>query len=199
MQINRYRYPESSFLSVDKDMDIIIGWLLKNDRFKKLLFYTDKNALSSPNLTEEQTVELMGKNIKRVPKLYVDGSILNQMIISFDNFTPNMNNPEFRDNIITFDIICHFDQWELRDNQLRPYRIAAEIDTAFNGRHLTGIGKLDFMGMNQIILNDEFAGLTLMYSAIHGGEDNVGMPNPADEKDYKDFFNALYNPEEFST
>lgn len=37
MKIDRYRYPESSFLSVDKDMDIIIGWLLKNDRFKKML------------------------------------------------------------------------------------------------------------------------------------------------------------------
>lgn len=58
-------------------MDIIIGWLLKNDRFKNLLYYTEKNALKSPKLTEEQTVELMGKNIKRVPKLYVDGSVLN--------------------------------------------------------------------------------------------------------------------------
>jgi len=58
-------------------MDIIFGWLLKDERFKRLLYYTEKDALDKSNLTEEQTVELMGKNIKRVPKLYVDGSVLN--------------------------------------------------------------------------------------------------------------------------
>ncbi|MBR2506920.1 MAG: hypothetical protein IKB70_08515 [Bacilli bacterium] len=56
----------------------------------------------------------MGKNIKIVPKLYVDGSVLNYIIISFDNFTQS-GNPEFRDSIIEFDIICHFDQWHLQD------------------------------------------------------------------------------------
>lgn len=197
MQINRYRYPESSFLSVDKDMDIIIGWLLKNDRFKKMLYYTDRDALKKPNLTEQQSVDLAGKNIKKVPKLYVDGSVLNYVILSFDNFVSNPTNPEFRDNVIVFDIICHFDQWELLDNQLRPYRLAAEIDTTFNGRHLTGIGTIEFMGMNQIILNDEFAGLTLMYRTVHGGEDNYGMPNPSDNEEYIKDFNKLFNPEEF--
>ena len=38
-------------------------------------------------------------------------------------------------------------------------------------KHLAGIGETQFMGANQIILNDEFAGLTLIYKAIHGGED----------------------------
>jgi hypothetical protein len=51
---------------------------------------------------------LFGKNIKQVPKLSVDGSVLNYIIVSFDNFTPS-SNPEFRDNVIEFDIICHFD------------------------------------------------------------------------------------------
>jgi hypothetical protein len=48
------------------------------------------------------------KNIKIVPKLYVDGSVLNYILITFNNFTPS-GNPEFRDNIIEFDIICHYD------------------------------------------------------------------------------------------
>jgi len=106
---------------------------------------------------------LFGKNIKIVPKLYVDGSVLNYIIINFDNFTPNGNNPEFRDNIVEFDIICHFDQWQLDDFQLRPYRIAAELDSMFDEKHLTGIGTLQFLGANQIILTDEFAGLCLMF------------------------------------
>ena len=63
----------------------------------------------------------------------------------------------------------------------------------FNNQHLTGIGELHFMGANQIILNDEFAGLTLMYEAVHGGEDKVTAPNPQDNQKMIDDFNELHN------
>ena len=193
MRIENYHIPQSSFLSVDKDMMIISEWMLKNKMLKKLLHYTTRDAAKRPNLGEDESYELFNKNIKMVPKLYVDGSVLNYIIISFDNFTLNANNPEFRDNIVSFDIVCHFDQWQLEDFQLRPYRIAAEIDSMFNNKHLTGIGTLQFLGANQIVINDEFAGLTLMYSAIHGGEDKRGMPNPADNAQFEQDFNELFN------
>ena len=104
-----YSYPKSSFLSMEKDMSIIVNMILKNERLKKMLHYTTKDCLSKPNLTEDQSLELFGKNIKLVPKLIVDGSVLNYIIVSFDNFSVNPTNPEFRDNLIEFDIICHFD------------------------------------------------------------------------------------------
>jgi hypothetical protein len=132
---------------------------------------------------------LFGKNIKIVPKLSVDGSVLNYVIINFDNFTPNATNPEFRDNVIEFDIICHFDQWHLKDYQLRPYRIAAEIDSMFNNKHLTGIGTLQFAGASQMVMSDEFAGLCLIYYAIHGGEDKKIMLNPDDEDTFLNNYN----------
>ena len=190
-----YFYPHSSFLSVEKDMEIISNMLIKNDNLKRLLYYTSKDCLSRPKLTEDQTLEMFGKNIKQIPKLYVDGSVLNYIIIGFDNFTPNGTNPEFRDNIIEFDIICHFDQWQLKDFKLRPYRIAAEIDSMFNEKHLTGIGKLEFLGANQIILTDEYAGICLMYSAVHGEEDKKNMPNPMDEEQFIENFDKIFNEE----
>ena len=175
--------PKSSFLSTEKDMNLIVSAMIKNERLKRLLHYTSADALNRKNLTEDETLELFGKNIKIVPKLIVDKSVLNYVIISFDNFVPS-GNPEFRDNIIEFDIICHFDQWNLKDFALRPYKIAAEIDSMFNGKHLTGIGELNFIGANQIILTDEFAGLCLMYEAVHGEEDKKFMPNPTDEQQF---------------
>ena len=181
---------KSSFLSTEKDMNLIVSAILKNERLKRLLHYTTRDALNRKNLTEDESLELFGKNIKLVPKLAVDNSVLNYIIISFDNFTPS-GNPEFRDNIIEFDIICHFDQWQLQDFALRPYKIAGEIDSMFNGKHLTGIGELNFLGMNQIILTDEFAGLCLMYSAVHGEEDKKFMPNPADEEQFQQDWEAF--------
>ena len=193
MKIINYQFPKSSFLAMEKDLQIITDLFFKNDRLKKLLFHTVPSAMDERILTPEETYGLFGKNIKIVPKLYIDGSVLNYIIINFDNFTPNATNPEFRDNVVSFDIICHFDQWDLNDFKLRPYKIAAEIDTMFNNKHLTGIGELQFLGANQIILNDEFAGLSLMYSAIQGEEDKKKMPNPADEEQFIEDFNKMFN------
>ena len=190
MRIDNVKMPKSSFLSMEKDTSLIMNKMLDNPRLKTLLYYTSKDALNRPNLNEDQSLDLINKNIKIVPKLYVDGSVLNYIVINFKNFTPSKN-PEFRDNIIEFDIVCHFDQWQLQDFALRPYKIAAEIDSMFNNTHLTGIGLLQFVGATQTVLTDEFAGVCLLYEATHGGEDKKFMPNPKDEERFQQDFEQM--------
>ena len=188
-----YSYPKSSFLSTEKDTGIIVNMMMKNDRLKKMLYYTSRDCLSKPKLTEDQTLSLFGKQIKLIPKICVDDTVQNYIIISFDNFSQNDTNSEFRDNLIEFDIICHFDQWHMKDFELRPYKIAAELDSMFDRKHLTGIGELQFLGANQMVYTDEFAGICLMYVAVHGEEDKKKMPNPNDEEDFINNFNAIFN------
>ena len=125
--------------------------------------------------------------------MYVDDTVQNYIIVSFDNFSQNDTNPEFRDNLVEFDIICHFDQWHMKDFELRPYKIAAELDSMFDKKHLTGIGELQFLGANQIVYTDEYAGICLMYVAVHGEEDKKKMPNPNDEDDFINNFNSMFN------
>ena len=193
MKIEGFKIPKSSFLSVEKDMNLIIDKLLANKRLLRLLKYTTKDCINQPNPSEDEELEMVGKNIKSVPKLTVDGSVLNYVIVNFDNFTPNMTNPEFRDNIIQFDIICHYDQWQLAEGQLRPYRIAAEIDSMFDGSHLTGIGTLNFIGASQMIVSDEYAGITLLYNAIHGEEDKKGFANPEHTEQFEQEFKEMWD------
>ncbi len=73
MKIQSYTYPKSSFLSAEKDMNIIVDRIMKNDRLKKMLYYNTRDCLDKPKLTEDETIEMFGKQIKIVPKLYVDG------------------------------------------------------------------------------------------------------------------------------
>ena len=195
MKIETYSFPKSSFLAVDKDMELLVNLFLKNERLKKLLYYDVPNALNQENVPQEKALEMFGKQIKIVPKLKVDQPEFCYIIISFDNFTPNITNPEFRDNIISFDIICHFDQWNLGNFALRPYKIAAEIDSMLNRKRLTGIGTVEFLGASQIILSDEFAGLTLMYQTIHGydGEDSKYAMNPKEQADINLNWDNIYN------
>lgn len=190
MNIKGYLQPKSSFLSVEKDMELLIDKLLANKRLQKYLYYTDKDPMSKPNLTSEQASELFNTNIKIVPKIYVDRSVLQYILIQFDNFTPSKN-PEFRDNTIEFDIICHFDQWQLTDFKLRPYRIAAELDSMLNNQRLTGIGKLEFISANEILLTDEYAGLCLMYRTYHGEEDKKFFNDPVEDEQFIQDFNEM--------
>ena len=193
MKIQSYTYPKSSFLSVEKDMNIIVDYIIKNERLKKLLYYTSKDCLSKSKLTDDETAELFGNNIKIIPKLYVDGSVLNYLVISFDTFIPDKENPEFRDNYIEFDIVCHYDQWHLQDFELRPFKIAAEIDTMFNDQRLTGIGKLKFIGAAQFTLTDEYAGICMLYQATHGEEDKKNVLNPSKQKEQDINFDQIFN------
>ena len=82
MKIETYKYPKSSFLSMEKDMSIIVDMIMKNENLKKLLYYTTKDCYNKPNLSEEQTLELFEKNIKMVPKLYIDNEVFNYLLIN---------------------------------------------------------------------------------------------------------------------
>lgn len=193
--------PETSFLSVEKDASTILKAILDDnvhgERIGKLMYYGSEDALNKQPLTSEQWRELVKPQfhrtspgcIKLVPKIYLEDEARNYIIIKFDHFSPNMTNPEFRDNIISFNIICHYDQWQLENLQLRPYQIAAALDSIFNGAKLSGIGTLEFMGCDIIMPNDEFAGLDLSYLAIHGEDDKI--PHPSDPYMMESFMKAF--------
>ena len=41
----------------------------------------------------------------------------------------------------------------------------------FNKQKFSGIGQLNFLSGSKLLIDDEFAGMSLIYSAIHGVED----------------------------
>ena len=194
----KYNYPKSSFLNVEKDLGIIIDKILQNERLQKLLYWNHKDALTRRKLTEEEKFSLLGNQIKLVPKVYIDPDMLIYIIISFGGFSPNSSNPEFRDNVIAFDVICHFDQWALDDMQLRPYKIAGELDSMFNNSKLTGIGKLKFANADPVAISGkEFAGISLIYTTVHGEDDKINAPNVVSNEDIEENFDRMFNPHKF--
>lgn len=198
MRIENFQRPHSSFLSIDKDLDLIITKMLKNDRLKRLLYYPTKDCITNasgkcPNLTDEESIGLIDTQIRTVPRVALNDDIPVYVIISFDNFILNTTNPHFRDNTIEFDIVCDFDQWRIADGQLRPYRIAGEIDSMFNNTHLSGIGTLEFLGAKQENINDTCACVSLIYMAIHGDEDVKDMLSAQADEQFQQEFNANWN------
>jgi hypothetical protein len=42
-------------------MGIIVDMIMKNNRLKKMLYYTTKDCMNKPDLTEDETISLFGK------------------------------------------------------------------------------------------------------------------------------------------
>lgn len=157
-----------------KDTSLIMQKILSNKKVLRLLYYTSPDCLerSKPDLTSEQIKEMFtSKQISNVPKVKIDADKKTYLRVTFDSFTPNSTNTFYRDHIVEIKIICHFDDWDLKDFELRPYRIAGEIDSMLDKQHLTGIGELTFISADQDIYDEEYGGITLRYLAIRGNED----------------------------
>lgn len=176
---------ESSFLSCEKDTQLILKRLLfdcgeYSDKLKKLLIVNTKDCLE-PNPIYDNAIKdysikklIDEEYIKLSPRIEVPEheEVKAYMIISYDGFVPT-SNPQYRDNTISFDIICNNKYWELDDCALRPIKIMGYIDGLLNNCRLTGIGTLQFMGAQELIINNVWAGYTLQYIATHGHDDKL--------------------------
>lgn len=174
MKQNTYEFPKSSFLGMPKDMSLIISKVLSSQNVLKLIYHNGKDWSKKPAVTSAQIKEMFEtKQISNVPRLYIDTEDKTYIRFTYGTTVPNATNPEYRDNTFGIDILCHFDNWDLGDFELRPYRIAGEIDAMLDKQHLTGIGRLEFISCSPAVYNEEFAGVSLTYLAIRGNEDEV--------------------------
>lgn len=169
----------SSFMTVENTLAQVTELLLKNDRLKRLLYYTDPKALHLPKLTPAQSLTLIGDQIRIIPKLEVDYEAKPFIILTMDNFVPNQDMTTFRYCTLGIDIIVPYKFWNLENFKLRPYAIAGEIDAMINKSNQTKLGIADFAGAKMLLVNSEVGGLTLYYN-IETYTDDVKLNPPED-------------------
>lgn len=174
---------KSSFLSCEKNTELILQKLFIENKqhsktLKKLLVVNTKDCFDNKysHLVQDMSLsELKDKGYIRLnPKLKLEehNEVMSYIVLNYDNFIPT-DNPEFRDCVVNFDILCHTDYWDLNDYKIRPLQIAGYIDGLLNNEKLVGIGTLQFMGCNELILNEHLSGYSLSYLATHGREDYI--------------------------
>lgn len=175
---------KNTFLSCEVDQETIWRKLFVesrpySDKLKKLLVINTPNCLDDTQQQYQEIIERttlhdlkQGKYLRTTPKLTFPEheEVKSYILLEFDSFTPT-ENPYYRDCIISFTIICHLDYWELEDYKLRPYQIAGYIDGLMNESRLSGIGTLQFMGAQEVVLNEYLGGMLLRYRATHGNDD----------------------------
>ena len=126
------------------------------------------NEATLPKLFEKGCL-----NIK--PKIILGEfeEVKSYILITFDNFSVNKTNPQFRDCTVYIDVITHLDYWDLGNYRMRPLKIVGYIDGILDNSRLTGIGTFQFESCVMSKYDENFSGYTLKYRAIHGSDDEL--------------------------
>lgn len=158
----------ANFSTVEKDFADITGRILQNEDIVKLLYFNSADCLTNiESIVTPQILEEVAKeNVRIIPSLEIPENKGSYLIITFDAFTPNSNNPEFMNNLILIDVLCPSDIWMMDSYMMRPFRIMHELQGLFHEKTLNGIGKVYLLGANLLNLGD-YTGYQMAFSVIN--------------------------------
>ena len=121
----------------------IIKRLMANQNLVKLLYYTDKDPLNNPDLTNEQLQdEVFEKLIKIVPRVGPKETAHSIISVRFTRGRQNIVNNEFKDVTISVEVFVPLTQWIIKDTNLRPFAIMGEVQKSLDGKKIDGLGKI---------------------------------------------------------
>lgn len=141
----------------------IANKLMQNQRLCRLLKYSVRDPFDK-KYEDVDGITLLNKQIMIVPKIFDDSTEKTSYIVAiFSNFVTNMINPDFKLSTVRFDVACPYDEWVLNEKSLRPYLMMQEIDTMFNGAQMEGIGTLQFVRAESIVLTPQIGGYSMLY------------------------------------
>ena len=128
---------------VGENLQKIVTRLMANDNLVNLLYYTNKDPLNQPHLTDQEKKEkIFEKLIKIIPRVGPKedaSSIIAIRVISGHKMN---SNSEFKDVKIGIEVFVPLTQWIIKDTNLRPFAILGEIEKSLNEKTINGLGKL---------------------------------------------------------
>ena len=130
-----------------QDMGINLQKIVKrlnaNQNLLKLLFYTDMDPLSKPDLApvdiSRHINEKLIKIVPRVGPYETSQSIVSLRIVQG---ITNTTNNEFQGYRMDIEVFVPLTNWFIKDQNLRPFAIMGEIKKSLCGKHIEGLGKI---------------------------------------------------------
>lgn len=151
------------FAVMGENLFRIINKIITNQRICRLLKYQCSTPFDK-SLPDVDGIELLNKEVAIVPKLYEKDNLeYSYIVVLFNKYIVNPNNSDFKISEIRFEVICPFNEWILDEQNLRPYLLMQELDNMFNQAKLSGIGNLQFVRSDPLVLSPHLSGYTLIY------------------------------------
>lgn len=150
-----------------ENLQTIVKRLTSNQNLLKLLYYTDKDPLSKPDLSQEIIQDrVFNKLIKIIPKL--DPKETANSIIAFRvvRGRKTSSNTEFNNILINFEVFVPLTQWMIKDVSLRPFLIMSEIEKSLDGKTINGLGKMECNGFDINFITQEISCYEMTFNIV---------------------------------
>ena len=109
-----------------ENLQKIMKRLLANQNLMKYLYYTDKDPLNNPDLTDDEIRHnVYEKLVKIVPKLDENVDAKSMIALKVVRGDKNPENEEFKDFVIGIEIFVPLTQWIIKSDNLRPFLVTA--------------------------------------------------------------------------
>lgn len=129
---------------IGENLQKIVTRLMANDKLVNLLYYTDKDPLNQPHLTdEEKKTKIFEKLIKIVPVVEPRDDEKSVIAIRVTGGNKIGTNTEFRNVKISVEVFVPMTTWIFKDTNLRPFAILGEIQTSLQGKKINGLGQIE--------------------------------------------------------
>ena len=129
---------------IGENLQKIVKRLMANDNLVNLLYYTDKDPLSQPHLTEsEKNEKIFEKLIKIVPVVEPREDEKSVVAIRVTGANRLGSNMEFRNVKISVEVFVPMTAWIFKNTNLRPFAILGEIQQSLQGKTINGLGKIE--------------------------------------------------------
>ena len=128
---------------IGENLQKIIKRLMANDDLVNLLYYTDKDPLNQPHLTEEEKREkIFEKLIKIVPRVEPREDEKSVIAIRVVGGSRLGSNTEFKTIKIAIEVFVPMTAWIFKNTNLRPFAILGEIEKSLQGKKINGLGQI---------------------------------------------------------
>ena len=143
---------------IGENLQKIVSRLMANDNLVNLLYYTDKDPLSNPPLSQEQKQkEVFDKLIKIIPRVGPKETATSIIAIRVVKGSLDPTNSEFRNIRVEIETFVPLTQWYIKDSNLRPFAIMGEIEESLSGKSINGLGKMEGGDFDLNFLTDEIS------------------------------------------
>lgn len=145
----------------------IVTRLTNNQNLLKLLYYTDKDPLSNPDLTDDDIQnKIFEQLIKVVPRVGPKETAKSLVSMRVVRGRINPANNQFTDISLGIEIFVPLTQWIIKDSNLRPFAIMGEILKSLNNKKINGIGRLVGGDFDINFLTEEISCYEMVFNLI---------------------------------
>lgn len=158
---------------IEQDLFQIRHKIIANEKIRKLVYYSGKNALSQANVE----VNLTKEHIFVTPVFDTTKEPFNKMTF-ISIILPNTEwDDEMSSHLATIriNVFSKIENWELDNDSIRTLQITSEIIRDLSDIKLKSSHKLFYLSSDLTTLNDLYAGYTILFGIQDGGGEDAEL------------------------